>query len=165
MPVPFLEAVAKRRLRGSIEVTPIIVRCRWTTRPTIMEFGNLDMEPPEDGAHFVEYFRQFVGEMENIMMQTKLRNKTRSKLVHISPEFRHQIHYYIMEIRNIIDRIDLHCRAWIERCPFIVISSANAAGAMDTSPKGDPPGFVKVLDEHTLAIPDRSPPAQRKDVA
>jgi uncharacterized protein len=39
--------------------------------------------------------------------------------------------------------------------PFIVIASSNAAGAMDTSPKGDPPGFVKVLDKHTLAIPDR----------
>ena len=59
------------------------------------------------------------------------------------------------QIAKIIDHIDPHCRAWIERCPFIVISSANAAGAMDTSPKGDPPGFVKILDEHTLAIPDR----------
>jgi uncharacterized protein len=59
------------------------------------------------------------------------------------------------QIAKIIDHIDSHCRAWIERCPFIVVSSANAAGAMDTSPKGDPPGFVKVLDEHTLAIPDR----------
>ena len=36
-----------------------------------------------------------------------------------------------------------------------MIASINAAGAMDTSPKGDPPGFVKVLDERTLAIPDR----------
>lgn len=56
---------------------------------------------------------------------------------------------------KIIDHIDAHCQAWIERCPFIVVSSINAAGAMDTSPKGDPPGFVKVLDQHTLAIPDR----------
>ena len=54
-----------------------------------------------------------------------------------------------------IDHIDEHCRTWIERSPFIVISSVNAAGLMDVSPKGDPPGFVKVLDEHTLAIPDR----------
>jgi predicted pyridoxine 5'-phosphate oxidase superfamily flavin-nucleotide-binding protein len=37
----------------------------------------------------------------------------------------------------------------------VVISSTNAAGAMDVSPKGDPPGFVKVLDKHTLAVPDR----------
>ena len=59
------------------------------------------------------------------------------------------------QVAKIIDHIDLHCRAWIERCPFVVISSTNAAGAMDVSPKGDPPGFVKVLDKHTLAVPDR----------
>jgi len=54
-----------------------------------------------------------------------------------------------------IDHIDALCRAWIERTPFIVISTANKSGSMDVSPKGDPPGFVKVLDENTLAIPDR----------
>lgn len=59
------------------------------------------------------------------------------------------------QVAKVIDHIDGHCKAWIERCPFIVVASVNAAGAMDTSPKGDPPGFVKVLDEHTLAIPDR----------
>ncbi len=56
---------------------------------------------------------------------------------------------------KVIDHIDAHCRAWIERSPFIVISSADASGAMDISPKGDPAGFVQVLDAHTLAIPDR----------
>ena len=56
---------------------------------------------------------------------------------------------------KIIDHIDPHCSAWIERTPFIVISSIGASGAMDVSPKGDPPGFVKILDKHTLAIPDR----------
>lgn len=59
------------------------------------------------------------------------------------------------QVQKIIDHIDPHCRAWIERCPFVVISSVNAAGEMDVSPKGDPPGFVKVLDAHTLAIPNR----------
>jgi predicted pyridoxine 5'-phosphate oxidase superfamily flavin-nucleotide-binding protein len=59
------------------------------------------------------------------------------------------------QVAKIIDHIDSHCRAWIERCPFVVISSTNAAGAMDVSPTGDPPGFVKVLDKHTLAVPDR----------
>jgi PPOX class probable FMN-dependent enzyme len=56
---------------------------------------------------------------------------------------------------KIINHIDAHCRAWIARCPFIVIASINGSGAMDVSPKGDPPGFVQVLDQHTLAIPDR----------
>jgi uncharacterized protein len=59
------------------------------------------------------------------------------------------------QVNKIIDHIDLHCRAWIERTPFIVMSSIGASGAMDVSPKGDPPGFVKILDKHTLAIPDR----------
>ena len=62
---------------------------------------------------------------------------------------------YENQIAKVINHIDVHCRAWIERCPFIVIASINAAGAMDASPKGDPPGFVKVIDKHTLAIPDR----------
>lgn len=62
---------------------------------------------------------------------------------------------YESQVAKIIDHIDMHCQAWIERCPFIVISSINADGAMDVSPKGDPPGFVKVLDRNTLAIPDR----------
>jgi predicted pyridoxine 5'-phosphate oxidase superfamily flavin-nucleotide-binding protein len=48
------------------------------------------------------------------------------------------------QVGKVIDHIDAYCRAWIERCPFIVISSINAAGAMDTSPKGDPAGFVRV---------------------
>ncbi|MBR0777697.1 pyridoxamine 5'-phosphate oxidase family protein [Bradyrhizobium diazoefficiens] len=60
------------------------------------------------------------------------------------------------QVKKIIDHIDPHCSAWIARTPFIVISSISAGGAMDVSPKGDPPGFVRVLDRHTIAIPDRS---------
>lgn len=59
------------------------------------------------------------------------------------------------QVSKVIDHIDVHCQTWIERSPFVVISSANASGAMDLSPKGDPPGFVKVLDNKTLAVPDR----------
>jgi PPOX class probable FMN-dependent enzyme len=62
---------------------------------------------------------------------------------------------FVTQVNKCIDHIDQHCRTWIERCPFVVIASSNAEGAMDVSPKGDPPGFVQVLDEHTLAIPDR----------
>ncbi len=62
---------------------------------------------------------------------------------------------FTSQVEKILDHIDTHCRVWIERSPFVVISSSNAAGDMDVSPKGDPPGFVKVLDPHTLAIPDR----------
>jgi PPOX class probable FMN-dependent enzyme len=59
------------------------------------------------------------------------------------------------QVKKVIDHIDGHCGAWIARTPFIVLSSIGATGAMDVSPKGDQPGFVRVLDEHTLAIPER----------
>ena len=59
------------------------------------------------------------------------------------------------QVGKVIDHIDDHCRAWIERSPFVVVSSASATGAMDVSPKGDPAGFVRVLDRKTLAVPDR----------
>lgn len=56
---------------------------------------------------------------------------------------------------KILDHIDQHCQAWIERSPFLVMSTVNRAGQLDASPKGDPAGFVKVIDRQTLAIPDR----------
>ena len=59
------------------------------------------------------------------------------------------------QVGKVIDHVDEHCRAWIERSPFVVVSSASASGAMDVSPKGDPAGFVRVLDPWTLAVPDR----------
>lgn len=54
-----------------------------------------------------------------------------------------------------IDALDGHCRAFISRSPFVLVASADAAGNMDVSPKGDPPGFVQILDDRTLAIPER----------
>lgn len=56
---------------------------------------------------------------------------------------------------KILDHIDQHCQAWIERSPSLVMSTVNSAGQLDASPKGDPAGFVKVIDRQTLAIPDR----------
>ena len=58
-------------------------------------------------------------------------------------------------VDKVIDNIDEHCAALIAHSPFLVISSADSDGNMDMSPKGDPEGFVKVLDEKTLVIPDR----------
>lgn len=54
-----------------------------------------------------------------------------------------------------IDHIDEHCRRWIEHSTFVVISTCNSAGQIDVAPKGDPAGSWKVLDKHTIAIPDR----------
>jgi PPOX class probable FMN-dependent enzyme len=51
--------------------------------------------------------------------------------------------------------LDDHCRAYIAKSPLVIVASADGAGEMDVSPKGDPPGFVRVLDDSTLAIPER----------
>lgn len=53
------------------------------------------------------------------------------------------------------DRIDAHARRFIAHSPFLTLATADAAGRADCSPRGDYPGFVKVLDEHTVALPDR----------
>ncbi len=58
-------------------------------------------------------------------------------------------------IAKVIDHIDAVSRKIIELSPFVVIASATGDGYPDISPKGDPAGFVKVLDERRLAIPDR----------
>ncbi len=62
---------------------------------------------------------------------------------------------HVSQPGKIIDHIDDHCRVWIERSPFLVMATYDASGNVDVSPKGDPAGFVRVLDPHTLAIPDR----------
>jgi uncharacterized protein len=54
-----------------------------------------------------------------------------------------------------IESIDRHCRAFIELSPFAVLSTAGADGWPEVSPRGGDPGFVHVLDEHRLALPDR----------
>ncbi len=54
-----------------------------------------------------------------------------------------------------ITAIDEHTAAFIAKCPFVLVATSDASGHMDVSPKGDPPGFIRVLDQRTLAIPDR----------
>lgn len=51
--------------------------------------------------------------------------------------------------------IDPHAKNFIEHSPFMLIATSGADGRVDVSPKGDPAGFVKVLNEKTLLIPDR----------
>lgn len=53
-----------------------------------------------------------------------------------------------------IDHLDLHCKRFIALSPFVVLASANAQGDPDSSPRGGAAGFVHVVDERTLLIPD-----------
>jgi PPOX class probable FMN-dependent enzyme len=52
------------------------------------------------------------------------------------------------------DHLEPYVRAFIEQSPFAVLSSSNARGDCDASPKGGHPGFIKVIDDRTLLIPD-----------
>ncbi|WP_090877788.1 pyridoxamine 5'-phosphate oxidase family protein [Bauldia litoralis] len=53
------------------------------------------------------------------------------------------------------DALDTHAQAFIRRSPFVCVGTQGLDGKADVSPRGDPVGFVRILDEHTLAIPDR----------
>ena len=54
-----------------------------------------------------------------------------------------------------MDKLDKHSRRFIELSPFIVMATSHPNGLADASPKGDLPGFVRVLDDYNIAIPDR----------
>jgi len=54
-----------------------------------------------------------------------------------------------------LKRLDKFCRDFIALSPFLVLATADGAGGVDASPRGDAPGFVAVLDDTTLLLPDR----------
>ena len=51
--------------------------------------------------------------------------------------------------------LDKYSRQFIALSPFLVISTADTQGRADLSPRGDPPGFVRVIDDTTILVPDR----------
>ena len=56
--------------------------------------------------------------------------------------------------KKVKDHLEPYVRAFIENAPFAVLASSSADGDCDASPKGGLPGFIKVVDEKTLLIPD-----------
>jgi PPOX class probable FMN-dependent enzyme len=58
-------------------------------------------------------------------------------------------------LRKELKALDGHCISFIARSPFVVIGTSDGKGHADVTPKGDKPGFVAVLDNRTIAIPDR----------
>lgn len=56
---------------------------------------------------------------------------------------------------KVMKRLDHFCRDFIALSPFLVMASSDGRGGSDASPRGDAPGFVQVLDERRLLIPDR----------
>ncbi len=58
-------------------------------------------------------------------------------------------------IKKSLGTLDRYCREFILRSPFLCLSTQHENGSADVSPRGDPSGFVKVIDDKTIAIPDR----------
>jgi predicted pyridoxine 5'-phosphate oxidase superfamily flavin-nucleotide-binding protein len=58
-------------------------------------------------------------------------------------------------LAKVVDSLDDICRAFIARSPFVVVASSDSKGRCDVSPTGDLPGFVQILDNRTIAIPER----------
>jgi PPOX class probable FMN-dependent enzyme len=56
---------------------------------------------------------------------------------------------------KIADRLNGLTRQFIERSPFVCVATASPDGGLDVSPRGDTPGFVRVLDDRTLLVPER----------
>ncbi|WML48812.1 pyridoxamine 5'-phosphate oxidase family protein [Neobacillus sp. PS3-34] len=57
--------------------------------------------------------------------------------------------------KKVIDHLDKHCRNFISKSPFLLMATSNLKGKEDVSPRGDQPGFVHVLNEKQLVIPER----------
>ncbi|MGN6378410.1 MAG: pyridoxamine 5'-phosphate oxidase family protein [Gaiellales bacterium] len=58
-------------------------------------------------------------------------------------------------VTKLADRLNALTRQFIERSPFVCVATARPDGGLDVSPRGDPAGFVRILDERTLLLPDR----------
>lgn len=58
-------------------------------------------------------------------------------------------------VSKLSDRLNELTRQFVERSPFVCVATSAPDGSCDVSPRGDPAGFVKILDERTLLIPDR----------
>ncbi len=58
-------------------------------------------------------------------------------------------------VKKQLPKLEKHSRAFIALSPFLVVATTDPEGRCDASPKGDAPGFVQVIDDETLLIPDR----------
>ena len=81
------------------------------------------------------------------MKTTNIKNETGLRTVYKRP---HEI-----AVRQVLPELDKHSRHFIELSPFLVLSTVRADGYCDASPRGDAPGFVRILDDNNLFLPDR----------
>lgn len=58
-------------------------------------------------------------------------------------------------VSKCVDRLNHQTRRFIEQSPFVCLATSDGAGHCDVSPRGDPAGFVRILDDKTLLVPER----------
>jgi len=79
-----------------------------------------------------------------------------SKIIHTEVQLRALIGEPAeLTCAKISNRLNSMTRLFIERAPFVCIATSDLAGNCDLSPRGDPAGFVRILDDRTLLIPER----------
>ncbi|SEO93434.1 pyridoxamine 5'-phosphate oxidase family protein [Paenibacillus sp. OV219] len=79
-----------------------------------------------------------------------------NEIVHTEEELRSMLGYPSELVRNkVFSRLDRHCREFIAGSPLVFVATSDASGACDVSPRGDAAGFVAVLDDTHLLIPER----------
>lgn len=81
------------------------------------------------------------------MKTTTVTNETNLRTIYKEP---HDI-----AVKKVLAELDKHSRHFIELSPFLVLSTVRADGYCDASPRGDAPGFVRILDDNNLFLPDR----------
>ena len=81
------------------------------------------------------------------MKTSTVTNETKLRTIYKEP---HEI-----AVRKVLPELDKHSRHFIELSPFLVLSTVRADGYCDASPRGDAPGFVRILDDNNLFLPDR----------
>ena len=78
---------------------------------------------------------------------TRISDETELRAIHGSPTD--------VVVAKITGRLNDLTRQFIDRSPFVCVATARPGGGLDVSPRGDPSGFVRILDERTLLIPER----------
>ncbi|CAH0347468.1 hypothetical protein BCI9360_03868 [Bacillus sp. CECT 9360] len=61
----------------------------------------------------------------------------------------------VLAKNKVIDYLDENCIEFLRKSPFLIVSSANSSGRCDSSPRGDAPGFIHVIDQKHFVIPER----------
>jgi PPOX class probable FMN-dependent enzyme len=115
---------------------------------------------PEQMRRLVQMFYdampQFVLLVSSYIESVLPKHNPFAKRIYTEDEL-HSLAGYPSEVvnRKAISLIDRHCRSFISKSPMLFISSSNLEGMCDVSPRGDAPGFVSVIDERRLLIPER----------